>query len=360
MRIAIIGSGKIGAALARLWVAAGHEVVLSYARDADRLQQLAQSLGPSASVATPAEAAAAGDVVVLSVPWPQVDDALTAAGAADGGLDGRVLVDTCNPFASPGGPLDLPAGAVSAALEGARRSPGARVVKAFNTLYFVTLGERGGAGATDGDRLAMPVSGDDPDAKELVSGLVRDAGYEPVDIGSLGGAARQEPGGPVYGEELTATQVRDRLRELEATNLALGRRFVTEVLGAQDSAAFLELVDPDVVVNSGMSPLAPMVGRDAFAAGLGTLAAFTFVDFTLEDLLAVEDRVIARYRAHGDHTGDQLGVPATGKRVTMWETRLMRWRGGRLVEDFVADINYDWPWLVAPAYPDGVGRTGRG
>ena len=362
MRIGIIGSGNIGATLARLWVGAGHQVVLSYARDADRLRELAQSLGPSASVATPAQAAAAGDVVVLSVPWPQVDDALAAAGAEDGALDGRVLVDTCNPFASPGGPLDLPAGATSAGLEVARQAPGARAVKAFNTLYFVTLGERAGAGAsaTDGDPLAMPMSGDDRGAKELVAGLVRDAGYEPVDIGSLGGATRQEPGGPVYGEELTATQARDRLRELEATNLALGRRFVTEVLGAQDRAAFAELVDPEVVVHSGMSPLAPMVGRDAFAAGLVSLAAFAFVDFTLEDLLAVEDRVIARYRAHADHTGDQLGVPATGKRVTMWETRLMRWRAGRLVEDFVADINYDWPWLVAPAYPDGIGRTGNG
>ena len=72
----------------------------------------------------------------------------------------------------------------------------------------------------------------------------------------------------------------------------------------------------------------------------------------LEDLLAVEDRVVARYRARADHTGDQLGVPATGRRITMWELRLMRFRDGRLVEDFVADVNYDWPWLVAPAYRD--------
>ena len=164
----------------------------------------------------------------------------------------------------------------------------------------------------------------------------------------------------MYGEELTAGQVRDRLRALEAANLALGRRFINDVLGGRDQAAFAELVDPDVVVNSGISPSAPMVGRDAFATGLGALAAFTFVDFTLEDVLAVGDRVIVRYRAHADHTGDQLGVPATGKRVTMWETRLMRWRAGRLVEDFVADINYDWPWLVAPAYPRRRRPHGQG
>lgn len=142
-------------------------------------------------------------------------------------------------------------------------------------------------------------------------------------------------------------------------NLQLAQRFMTEVLGQGNMDAFDELVAEDVVVNSGISPLEPMVGKEAFRAGLAKLAAFEFEDFSLEDLLATEDRVIARYRAHATHTGDQLGVPATGKRVTMWEIRLMRWTDGLLVEDFVADINYDWPWLVAPAYPDGIGRTGR-
>jgi len=353
MRIGIVGAGNIGGTLARLWVAAGHEVMVGFARNPQRLRALTESLGPSAATGTPAEVADFGEVVVLSVPWPALDEALAAVGGAQA-LAGRVLVDTCNPFASPGGPLALPRGATSAALELSRRLPGTRLVKAFNTLYYVTLAEAAGRPV----RLALPMSGDDPDAKELVAGLVQDAGYEPVDIGSLGGAARQEPGGAVYGEEVTAGEVGDRLAALAATNLALGRRFVTEVLGAQDQVAFTELVDEDVVVNSGISPLGPMVGRDAFADGMKALGAFSFIDFVLEDLLAVEDRVVARYRAHADHTGDQLGVPATGTRVTMWEVRLMRWRQGRLVQDLVADINYDWPWLVAPAYPDSVGRTG--
>ena len=345
-------------ALARLWVAAGHEVMLSYSRDPARLGALAESLGPSAVTGTPGQAAGFGDVVVLSVPWPRVEDALAAAGGPQA-LTGRVVVDTGNPFANPGGPPALPPGAVSAAAEVARRVPGARIVKAFNTLYYVTLAQRAGRSSAEGGRVASPVSGDDAEAVALVCGLVADAGYEPVVIGSLGGAARQEPGGPLYNQELSPTELAQRLRSLEATNLALGRRFITEVLGAQDQAAFTELVDEDVVVHSGIRPMAPMLGRDAFAAGLGSLAAFTFADFTVEDLLAVEDRVIARYRAHAEHTGDQLGVPATGKRITMWEIRLMRWRAGRLVEDYVADINYDWPWLVAPAYPDGVGHTGN-
>lgn len=141
-------------------------------------------------------------------------------------------------------------------------------------------------------------------------------------------------------------------------NLERARRFIEQGLGAGDATVLQELVDDDVVVHSGISPYAPMRGKAAFLEGLGALGAFSFESFALEDLLAVEDRVVARYRAHAAHTGDQLGVPATGKRVTMWELRLMRWRDGRLVEDFVADINYDWPWLIAPAHPDGVGRTG--
>lgn len=142
-------------------------------------------------------------------------------------------------------------------------------------------------------------------------------------------------------------------------NRELARRFVNEALAGGNHATFEELVHPDVVVHSGIEPLQAIRGRDAYWAALGKLAAFTFVDFALQDLLAVEDRVIVRFHAHADHTGDQLGVPASGKRIVMWEVHLMRWKDGRLVEDLVADINYDWPWLVAPAYPGGIGKTGR-
>ncbi len=145
---------------------------------------------------------------------------------------------------------------------------------------------------------------------------------------------------------------------LQQRNATLARRFIEEVLAGGNMQSFDELVAEDVVVNSGLSPFAPMIGKEAFRQGLHTLGAFSNGDMTIEDVLAVQDRVIARYRAHADHTGDQLGVPPTGKRITMWEIRLMRWKNGQLIEDFVADINYDWPWLLAPAHPDGVGKTG--
>lgn len=144
----------------------------------------------------------------------------------------------------------------------------------------------------------------------------------------------------------------------QTTNAAIARRFVEEVLAQGNMAVFDEVVDDNIVVNSGISPFAPMIGKEAFRNGLSVLAAFSNGAMTIEDLLAVEDRVVVRYRVKADHTGDQLGVPATGKRITMWEIRLMRLQNGRIIEDFVADINYDWPWLIAPAYSDGVGRTG--
>lgn len=142
------------------------------------------------------------------------------------------------------------------------------------------------------------------------------------------------------------------------TNRALALRFVNEALAMGKQDVFEALVHPDVVAWSGLEPLGPIRGRDAYWAALGKLQAFTFVGFELQDLLAVEDRVIARFNARADHTGPQLGVAATGKRIVMWEVHMMRWRDGQLVENFVSDINYDWPWLIAPAYPDGVGKTG--
>lgn len=135
-------------------------------------------------------------------------------------------------------------------------------------------------------------------------------------------------------------------------------RFITEALGQGNEAVFRELVHPDVVVHSGLSPLAPIRGADAYWRSLGQLAAFEFEDFDLRDLFVAGDRAVAQFRAHALHVGEQLGVPATRQRILMWEIHLMRWQGGRLVENVVADVNYDFPWLVQGAYPGALGKTG--
>jgi 8-hydroxy-5-deazaflavin:NADPH oxidoreductase len=128
MRIGVIGAGRIGGNAARLFARAGHELLLSFSRDQDKLERLASQIGASAG--TPREAARFGEVVMLSVPWTLVDEALDQTGP----LDGKIVIDTTNQFAQ-GGLEDL--GGRTAAQANAARMPGARYTKAFNTLTSV-------------------------------------------------------------------------------------------------------------------------------------------------------------------------------------------------------------------------------
>ena len=189
-RIAILGAGRIGGNIARQLARAGHEVTVSFARDLDALRALAGEIG--ATVATPAEAVAGAEVVVISVPWSVLPAALEAAGS----LTGKVVVDTTNQFGA--GPL--PAAGQTAAAFNAARMPGARYTKCFNTLTAAFQAET----AHREPRVVQWLCGDDAEARDIVAGLVRDAGYEPVDLGGTEGcevmeAPRRE--GAVYGEE---------------------------------------------------------------------------------------------------------------------------------------------------------------
>src|SRR4051794_32709173 len=121
MRIGVIGAGRIGGNAARLFAQAGHDVLLSFSRDPARLRSRAEQIG--ASDGTPAEAVAFGDVVMLSVPWGTIDEALAQAGS----LEGKIVIDTTNQF-GPEGLEQLPEGLTAVQLN-QRRMPGARVVK---------------------------------------------------------------------------------------------------------------------------------------------------------------------------------------------------------------------------------------
>jgi 8-hydroxy-5-deazaflavin:NADPH oxidoreductase len=193
LRIGIIGAGRIGGNAARWWAAAGHDLVLSFARDQSRLEALASELGARAG--TPREAAEHGQVVVVSVPWALLDDVFAQLGS----LDGRIVLDTTNPF-GPGGLADL--GGRTAAQVNAARMPGARYAKALNTL---TAGFQAQAAGREGaDRIAMFLCGDDDEAKAVVADLIAQAGFAPVDVGGTADAAIMEAPrrpGAVYGEE---------------------------------------------------------------------------------------------------------------------------------------------------------------
>ena len=194
MKIGIIGSGRIGAGVARQAVRAGHQVLLSFSRDPASLERLAGELGERATSGSPRDAVEYGELVVFSVPWGVIPAALGQAGD----LSGRVVVDTTNQFGS--GPM--PADGQTAAAFNAARMAGARYVKSFNTLTAAFQAEV--AGRQGDERVVQWVCGDDAEAKRLVSELIEEMGYAPVDLGGTAGCAVMEAPrrpGSVYGEE---------------------------------------------------------------------------------------------------------------------------------------------------------------
>jgi 8-hydroxy-5-deazaflavin:NADPH oxidoreductase len=198
MKIGVIGAGRIGGNCARQAFKGGHEVMLSFARDPSKLADLASELGEDrASTGTAADAVAFGEVVILSVPWAVIPEALKQAGD----LSGKVVIDTTNQFGS--GPM--PAAGQTAASFNAQRMPGARYVKSFNTL---TSGfQERAASRTGPDRVVQWTCGNDQAAKELVAGLIEDMGYVAVDLGGTDTCAVMEAprrDGAVYGEEYRA------------------------------------------------------------------------------------------------------------------------------------------------------------
>jgi predicted dinucleotide-binding enzyme len=197
MRIAIVGPGKIGSNCARQFAKAGHDVVLTFSRDENKLEQVAADVGGTA-VADPAEAVSGAEVVVFSVPWAVVDEALEQAGS----LDGKIVIDTTNQYA--GGIQTFPGGE-TAAQHNAARMPGARYTKSFNTLTSVFQAET--ADRQGDERVVQWVCGDDPEANGIVCALIEEAGYVAVDLGGTATCqvmeAPRRPGA-VYGEEYRA------------------------------------------------------------------------------------------------------------------------------------------------------------
>jgi predicted dinucleotide-binding enzyme len=191
--IGFIGSGHIGSTVARLAVAAGHSVVLSNSRSPETLADVVAELGPQASATTSEEAAAAGDIVVVSVPVY----AFTSLPAA--ALSGKTVIDTCNYGPDRDGPIpELDDGSLTSSELLSRFLPGATVVKAFNSIYFKhLLSLARPAGALD--RSALPVAADSTPAKTAVIEFLDSIGYDAVDAGSLGDGWRQATGTPVWG-----------------------------------------------------------------------------------------------------------------------------------------------------------------
>jgi hypothetical protein len=203
MRIGIIGAGMIGSTLAKLWVNAGHDVIVA-SRHPDELKALVDEIGAHAIAGTPLEAAALGMVVMLTVPLKAVPD---LARDLRKELEHKIVLDSGNAYerrdgAAAGEAIADPKGSAGWA---AAMFPGARWVKAFNTVYFKTLESEA---HRDGDRVGIPLASDDAAALDVAAGLVRDAGFDPVIVGELSRGKEFEPNAPMYNTGKSGRELR--------------------------------------------------------------------------------------------------------------------------------------------------------
>jgi predicted dinucleotide-binding enzyme len=206
MKIGVIGSGRVGGTLGSVWVNAGHAVMFS-SRDIADDKALAARLGPSAHAGTPREAAAFGEVLLVSVPYRALPEVGKQLGSL---LEGKIVIDTCNPIVARDGDVATWAREKGAGLASAELLPGARIVRAFNAIGYARMGEA----HQEPGRIGMPIAGDDAHAIEVASRLIRDIGYEPVLIGGLDTGKYLMPGTPLAGEH-TPEEIRSIARTLK-------------------------------------------------------------------------------------------------------------------------------------------------
>ncbi|HEX7085735.1 MAG TPA: NADPH-dependent F420 reductase [Vicinamibacterales bacterium] len=202
MTIGFIGAGNIGSQLARLAIAAGHDVVLSNSRGPETLRDLVAELGPRARAATPDEAARAGDIVVVSVPLKAYRSVPVAP------LAGKVVIDTNNYYPQRDGhfpELDNESTTTSELLQA--HLPTSKVVKAFNHIYARDLTKDGQPAGTP-NRRALAIAGNDAEAKKRVSELIDQFGFDVVDIGPLSESWRIQRDTPGYGPRRSADELR--------------------------------------------------------------------------------------------------------------------------------------------------------
>jgi predicted dinucleotide-binding enzyme len=183
MNIGIIGSGKMGSGLGTIWARHGNNVIFSYSRDPEKLKSLAAA--SKARAGSPEEAVKASDVILLSPRWSTVDDALQAAGP----MQGKIVIDCTNPLTGNADALVV-GHSTSAAEILAQRLPGAKVVKAFNTVFAEVY--HSDTRLFGSRRATMFFCGDDPEAKSVVSKLILQIGLDPVDAGPLTSARHLE------------------------------------------------------------------------------------------------------------------------------------------------------------------------
>jgi predicted dinucleotide-binding enzyme len=207
LKIGVIGSGNIGGTVGSLWVKAGYQVLFS-SRHPKELKPLVDRLGQLARAGSVREALTFGDVIFIGVPYgayPQI--------GKDYGreLSGRIVLDAGNAVLKRDGEITNEAREKGIGITSAKYLAGARIVRAFNTMNFRRIESNANR---PGARMAIPIAGDDKEAISVAQTLVRDAGFDPVLVGTLESAKLFAQGGPLYGQDITAQEMEQRLKSL--------------------------------------------------------------------------------------------------------------------------------------------------
>jgi predicted dinucleotide-binding enzyme len=208
LKIGIIGSGNIGSTLGTFWAKAGYQVLFS-SRNPDNLKELVEKIGPQARAGSVQDAIAFGDVILIAVPYGSMPQ-IAKDYAKD--LAGKIVMDTGNAVLGRDGEIAKEAREKGVGLTTARLLPGARVVRAFNTMGVNRLREN--ANRREG-RIAIPMAGDDQEALKVASTLVRDAGFDPAVLGGLDRSRIFEQGNPLYGQIISAQEMIERAKAIK-------------------------------------------------------------------------------------------------------------------------------------------------
>jgi predicted dinucleotide-binding enzyme len=191
-KIGVIGSGNVGSNIGRSLARAGYDVMFS-SRNLDSDKKLAAEVGAHASAGTTKQAAEFGEVLLFAVPYGALPDLGKSLGSS---IKGKVVLDACNPFPQRDGDIANTAREKGAGFVSAELLPGARIVRAFNAIGAAKMG----SAYQEPGKVGMPIAGDDKQAIEIASKLIRDLGYEPVLVGGTAMGKYLMPGTPLAGE----------------------------------------------------------------------------------------------------------------------------------------------------------------
>jgi len=202
MKIGIIGAGNIGANAAKLFVKAGHEIVIANSRGAETLNDLVAELGEKAQAVSIEEAAQFGEIVFISIPFGKYKTLPANA------FDGKIVVDSNNYYPDRDDSYaELDDNKTTSSEMLAEHLRGARIVKGFNTIWFEHLKTQGDASLPIDERRAIFIAGDDAEAKKTVARLIEEIGFAAIDTGDLrDGGATQQPDTAIYNRNLTASE----------------------------------------------------------------------------------------------------------------------------------------------------------